>query len=181
MGVMHVMAFPICAQTCCFSGYRPEKMPAEGCWGASIPDTLYEPLQRAVRGAVDAGCTDFITGMSRGFDLWAAQTVLLLRREAPIKLICALPFSEQEAHWAQEWRALHALVRARADAVCVVSPVYHAGCFQTRNRFMVDSSSRLICYFDGRHGGTAYTVHRAATRGLHIENLADGQLTLELP
>lgn len=178
---MHVMAFPIRTQTCCFSGYRPEKMPSDGHWDASIPDALYEPLLRAVRSAMDAGYTDFITGMSRGFDLWAAQAVLLLRREAPVKLICALPFPEQESHWEEEWRALHALVRARADAVCVVSPAYHAGCFQARNRFMVDCAGRLICYFDGQHGGTAYTVHRAAARGLHIDNLADGQLTFNLP
>lgn len=175
------MDFPIRAQTCCFSGYRPEKMPSGGHWDASIPNALYEPLLRAVRSAVEVGCTDFITGMSRGFDLWAAQAVLLLRREMPIKLICALPFPEQAAHWEEEWRALHALVRIRADAVCVVSPAYHAGCYQMRNRFMVDCAGRLICYFDGQRGGTAYTVRHAAACGLGVDNLADGQTMLQLP
>lgn len=37
---------------------------------------------------------------------------------------------------------------------------------------MVDSSSLLICYFDGQAGGTAQTVHYAQSSGLHIINLS---------
>ena len=49
---------------------------------------------------------------------------------------------------------------------------YFTGCFSVRNRFMVDSSSLLICYFDGQAGGTAQTVHYAQDSGLHIVNLS---------
>ena len=65
-----------------------------------------------------------------------------------------------------------------ADKVYALSRSYHAGCFAARNRFMVDASSRLICYYDGRSGGTAQTVHMAEQSGLKIVNLADGQLSL---
>ena len=39
-------------------------------------------------------------------------------------------------------------------------------------------TARLICYYDGRSGGTAQTVHMAEQSGLKIVNLADGQLSL---
>ena len=58
------------------------------------------------------------------------------------------------------------------DAVRVFASNYFSGCFSVRNRFMVDSSSLLICYFDGQAGGTAQTVHYAQGSGLHIINLS---------
>lgn len=166
--------------TCCFSGYRPEKMPLPGAFGAAIPDALSVPLREALRAAVRAGCTRFWTGMSRGFDLWAAQAVLLLRQEAPVKLGCAIPFEGQDRGWDASWRALYAQVRRCADTEAVLAPAYAPDCFAARNRFMVERASRLICYYDGRPGGTAQTVRLARRRGLIIDNLADGQLRLDL-
>ena len=43
---------------------------------------------------------------------------------------------------------------------------------------MVAASSLLICYFDGRSGGTAQTVRMAEQSGLEIVNLAERQLHL---
>lgn len=43
--------------------------------------------------------------------------------------------------------------------------------FHIRNRYMVDHSSRLICYYDGQLGGTDYTVNYARKKGLDIINL----------
>ena len=36
---------------------------------------------------------------------------------------------------------------------------------------MVDNSSRLICYYNGCSGGTAFTVRYAGKKGLEIVNL----------
>jgi len=45
-----------------------------------------------------------------------------------------------------------------------------------RNCYMVEQSSRLLCYFDGQLGGTAHTVRCAIRNGLEIYNLADYDL-----
>lgn len=163
--------------TCCFSGYRPEKMPPTLPDHPSIPAPLYDPLCDAIRAAHQQGCTHFLSGMSRGFDLWAAQAVLLLRRELPLHLVCILPCGGQSMGWETPWRAVHDTVCTQADAVYKLAPQYYAGCFHARNRFLADVSARLICYFDGHSGGTKYTVRYATAAGLAIDNLADAQLT----
>lgn len=61
--------------TCCFSGYRIEKMPFrnEDCPAAL---ELFTALDAAIAEAAADGCTRFLSGMSTGFDLWAAEAVL---------------------------------------------------------------------------------------------------------
>lgn len=67
--------------TCCFSGYRIEKMPFrnEDCPAAR---ELFAALDAAVAEAAADGCTRFLSGMSTGFDLWAAEAVLRARADS---------------------------------------------------------------------------------------------------
>lgn len=166
------------AMTCCFSGYRPEKFPFAAD-NISIPlHTLQTALNQAVRAAAHDGYRLFVTGMSRGFDLWAAETVLQLREELPVKLLCAVPFDGQADRWAPAWKALHTKVLLQADLVHSLAQSYTPDCFYVRNRFMVEGSSRLICWHDGASGGTQFTLRCAKRRGIEIVNLADRQLRL---
>ncbi len=131
-----------------------------------------------MRRAAQAGCTAFFTGMSRGFDLWATQTVLSLREELHLSLWCAVPYAGQEERWADYWRSIYHEVLFAANRVFCLHDRYISGCYHERNRFMVDGSCRLICYFNGQPGGTAFTVRLARKHGLYIDNLADRQLNL---
>ena len=77
--------------TCCFSGYRIEKMPFrnEDCPAAR---ELFAALDAAVAEAAADGCTRFLSGMSTGFDLWAAEAVLRARAALPVQsaVCCAV-------------------------------------------------------------------------------------------
>lgn len=164
------------ATTCCFSGYRVEKMP----FAANDPrvDALTAALDRAIADAAAQGYTGFFSGMSTGFDLWAAEAVLRARETLPIQLFCAIPFDRQADRYSPEWKRRFNHCLLAADRVFVLSRDYYAGCYAARNRFMVDASSLLICYFDGKPGGTAQTVRMAKQNNLRIVNLADAQLQL---
>lgn len=164
------------ATTCCFSGYRVEKMP----FAANDPrvDALTAALDRAIADAAAQGYTGFFSGMSTGFDLWAAEAVLRARETPPIQLFCAIPFDRQADRYSSEWKRRFNHCLLAADRVFVLSRDYYAGCYAARNRFMVDASSLLICYFDGKPGGTAQTVRMAKQNNLRIVNLADAQLQL---
>lgn len=165
------------SETCCFSGYRIEKMP----FRADDTDRIHAlevSIDHAVREAALLGYTRFISGMSTGFDLWAAASVLRLREALHIQLLCAVPFDRQADAYPPEWKQRFNHCLLAADKVYALSPRFYAGCYAARNRFMVDASSLLICYFDGQPGGTAQTVHMAQKAGLSIFNLADGQLKL---
>ncbi|MGO5029448.1 SLOG family protein [Candidatus Agathobaculum pullicola] len=162
------------AVTCCFSGYRVEKMP----FAANDPriDTLNTALDRAIADASALGYSVFFSGMSTGFDLWAAEAVLRARSTLPVQLFCAIPFDRQADRYSPAWKRHFNHCLLAADRVFALSRDYYTGCYAARNRFMVDASSLLICYFDGKPGGTAQTVRMASQNGLQIVNLADDQI-----
>lgn len=163
--------------TCCFSGYRPEKMPfsESNFYKMSM---LRTDIVAAILDAYANGYRHFISGMSTGFDLWAAECVLSLRTSYEISLVCAIPFEEQAKHFSPEWKRRYNNALLRADQVFILSPTYHHGCYAARNQYMVDHATRLICYHHGTPGGTAQTVRFASQAGLSIVNLADPQTKL---
>ena len=164
-------------KTCCFSGYRIEKMPFRAADTAAV-QALCGALDRAVRDAAQRGYTRFLSGMSTGFDLWAAEAVLRAREHWPVELLCAVPFDRQADSYPAAWKRRFNACLLAADRVYALSRTYYAGCYAARNQFMVDASSLLICYFDGRPGGTAQTVRMAEQAGLTIVNLAVEQQSL---
>ena len=44
---------------------------------------------------------------------------------------------------------------------------------QVRNRYLVNQSSKCICYLEKNTGGTKYTVDYALSKNLQVINLAD--------
>ena len=143
---------------CCFTGHRPEKL--------NRPEAeIISWLEAEIRKAVDDGFITFISGMARGVDIWAAEIVLRLRDEGfPIHLICASPFEGFERSWNESWRSRYTEVMKRADLVKYVCKNYSRACFQIRNEWMVDRSSRVIAVFNGQPGGTKNTVVYATNR-----------------
>ena len=83
---------------CAFTGHRPEK--AVGYEGKIIVELRKEILQ-----AIEAGYTTFLTGMSRGVDLWAADIIIHLRRyNHDLKLIGVIPYEGFESMWPVDWK-----------------------------------------------------------------------------
>ena len=148
--------------TCCFTGHRPDKLmrsESDICWD----------LEKEIRRAIADGFTVFISGMSRGVDIYSAEIVLRLRDDNPtLKLICAVPFPGFEFRWPLEWRERYNKVLHAADAVENILPHYSRGCFQIRNKWMVDRSSRLIAVYNGTPGGTRNTIEYAQRCGISI-------------
>ena len=68
---------------CAFTGHRPEKFP----WKCNEEDERCIKLKAALSNQIselaDSGFTQFLSGMCRGCDIWAAVSVLELRRTNP--------------------------------------------------------------------------------------------------
>ena len=77
---MHMHAPQI---SCCFSGYRPGKLP----WGNDENDprcrALKVRLRDVMEAAYDEGYRHFICGMAQGCDLYFCELALQLRGERP--------------------------------------------------------------------------------------------------
>lgn len=170
--------------SCCFTGYRPEKFPFELRLGTPEFNTLENKIYDAVFAQPSNGITTFYCGMAMGFDLLAGKAVVDLKRTAPdrnIRLVAVVPYRGQPAGFTPNWQKLYDIVLNEADETVILSEEYHISCFAKRNRYMVDRSRTVLCYFDGQSGGTANTVKYAASKGRRIINLAEYDLTDSCP
>ena len=152
--------------TCCFTGHRPAGMP----WGSNEMDSrcleLKYQLAKRLEKAYEAGYRHFICGMAQGADLYFAEAVLAMKEHHPeISLEAAVPCRDQAKSWdrAQQERREHIL--SLCDKATVLQESYSPGCMQRRNKYMVDSSSRVISAFSGSTGGTMSTLLYATRQG----------------
>lgn len=148
---------------CAFTGHRPEKV--IGSEGKIIVE-----LRKEILKAIDDGYRVFLTGMSRGVDLWAADIVIELRRyNKDLKLMCVIPFEGMEERLPVDWKKHYNLVRKQADWVQVLSDRYSPDVYQKRNTWLVNHSSRLIGVYNGEPSGTGNTIHYAQEQGIPIK------------
>lgn len=155
------------ADTCCFTGHRPEKLP----WRNDEEDprclALKRRLARELEQAYREGYRHFICGMATGCDMYFAEAVLELREIHPdVSLEAAVPCSSQADEWAEEQRLRYRELLSRCDSRHLVQDKYSPGCMQRRNKYMVDHSSLLLACFAGLPGGTMNTIIYARRSGV---------------
>jgi len=153
------------AATAAFTGHR--------FVDASKRDCVKKRLTRAVLDAYGKGIRHFISGFAIGFDMMAAEVVVSLKETHPdITLTAAIPFKGQASRFGFYDRKHYDRLLEVADEVIVLSENYYPRCFLDRDEFMVNNSSRLIAYYDGREkGGTYYTIRKAMAQNIPIVNV----------
>lgn len=150
---------------CCFTGHRPEKL------GVSEKEAK-KLLKQAIQQAIEDGYTTFISGMARGIDMWAAEIVLEERKaNETVKLICASPYKGFEKRWSDDERKCYNDIIKKADLVKYVCEHYSRQCFQIRNVYMVDRSTRVIAAYNGTSGGTKNTIIYAHQKQVEVINI----------
>ena len=146
----------------CFTGHRPEKLSRD-------ERIIKKDLENQIYRAIADGLHVFITGMARGVDIWAAETVLRVRNTGEaIRLICACPYQGFEQGWGKEWQEQYRKILAAADLVKYISPSYSRSCFQIRNEWMVNHAARVIAVFNGEKSGTKNTIDYARKVGVPV-------------
>ena len=147
------------SKTVCFSGHRTKRLPK----GESLKE-LENLLYIEICKVVNAGFNTFLFGACFGFDFLAASQVLKIKKEKDLKLIAVVPFRGQEERWPSEWRQRYNNILGQCDKIMMLHDHYCKESYFDRNRYMVDNSSLIICYYDGGAGGTAQTVNYAKTK-----------------
>lgn len=160
--------------SCCFTGYRPSKFP----FALNKSDKEYlkfdNLLLKSLTSLIDSGCNKFYTGMAMGFDILAAEAVVFLKEAFPqkdIKLVCVIPFENQEQTFNFEWQIRYNNIIKNADEKILLCKEYHKGCYQNRNVFMVDNSDYILTWYDGKQGGTRNTLKYAEKNLKYIINI----------
>ncbi len=165
---------------CCFTGHRPENLPAYGDPDDSRVKNIESKTAAIIRMLKYRGYDTFITGMSRGYDLMTARLIMEDPEFPRIKLVCALPYPKQynemktKSEYELYYRALN-----KAEYVIVVNETNAEGCYKNRNRFMVDNSSVLIGYLSEKHqqrSGSGQTFRMAQRDGLETYIIRPSEL-----
>ncbi len=168
-------------KTLCFSGHRTEKLPKS----RNEFNLMIQSLNYEINKAISDGYDTFMFGACYGFDLICAEQVLLrkqiVRRTDPvnINLVAVVPFEEQASGWKTQDRERYFNILSKCDEVITLNKHYQSGCYHERNRYMVDCSRRLICYYDGSCGGTRYTVEYAESKSISISNICSKHILKE--
>lgn len=157
----------------CFSGHRRERLPKNKKDMRKLKHFLSNEIDNAIKN----GIYTFYFGACYGFDLMCADIVLKRRiiinliTPVKIKLIAVIPFEKQAFLWKENDISLYKNILKQCDRVITLNKEHKNGCYFERNRYMVDHSGTLICYYNGGKGGTAYTVDYAKENNLKIINL----------
>jgi len=158
---------------CCFTGYRPQKFPFPLNFENMDYSKFNDKLESTIRQLIQNGITDFYCGGACGFDLLAAEIVLSIKRQnVGIRLFCVIPFKNQAAQWNNKWQKRYETVLSQSDQIVMISKKYTPGVYQQRNCYMVDNSSVVLTFFDGKSGGTKNTINYAKSCGKKIINIA---------
>ncbi len=167
----------IAEKSVCFTGYRSTKFP----FPFKASDKSYIEVEKKlaynIEECIKSGHTTFLNGACEGYDILAAEIVLMFKKvykEPSIRLICTVPFSGQEKNWSEDWQSRYNSILERADEVITLHQEYQSGAYYERNRYIVDNSNVIICYYDGQSGGTKYTLdYNSKTKQIRVINLAE--------
>lgn len=159
--------------TCSFTGHRPHLLPAHGKADDETVISIKKRISSRIEYLIKTGVTEFISGMAQGFDSWCACEVLKLKKIYPhIRLIGAVPYKDQALKWNLDEQLEYNKLLGLCDDVYLVSEDFFKGCYQKRNRFMVDNSGFIIAFCNAEKGGTYQTLKYASEKGLITLNIA---------
>jgi len=159
---------------CCFTGHRPDALPAFGNDQTEEMQSLVYLLNRAVESAIEDGVTEFYVGGAQGFDTLAAECLLRQKESHPgLSLHLALPGQNQTNGWSERDKARYASILERASEVWYAAELCSQESMKRRNRYLVDHAGRCIAYLRRMRGGTLYTVNYALDSGIPVDNLAE--------
>ena len=160
--------------SCCFTGYRPEKFPFPFESDCLEQREFLRRLNLAISEKIEKGCTVFYCGMAQGFDIVAGEQVSVFKMaNKNIRLIGVVPFRNMEKSWRGDWKKRYTELLAECDEVVVLNETYGKWVFDQRNRYMVDRSRHVLTYYDGKKGGTGNTVKYALKNGREVFNIYD--------
>lgn len=123
---------------------------------------------------INKGKTHVIVGGALGTDTFAANEILMLRKEIAaskeLVLTLAIPFPDFTSMWSEYHKKEFHRIWRRADyTFCLGSKGYAPIKYRVRNEYIVSNSSMLIAVWEGKEsGGTYHTIKTARELGVPI-------------
>ena len=131
-----------------------------------------ERLKKEIESCVSRGVSLFYCGMTAGFDLYAAECVVELKRKLPfLRLAACIPCDGQEKYFSFEDKKRYVKILAACDEKILLAERYFRGCMQRRNAYMAERADALIAYCRKERGGAAHTLNCFLKKGKPVFNV----------
>ncbi|MCL2086128.1 MAG: DUF1273 domain-containing protein [Oscillospiraceae bacterium] len=154
---------------CSFTGYRTFKMQQSLSASNYQIDDIRFALESLLAKKIAEGFNVFQCGMALGADTLFAEEVIRLKRSNPeIRLNAIIPCPHQENKWFGGERVKYYKLLKYADRLIYTSDRYYDGCMHARNRYLVDSCNELIAIYDGKKGGSDFTIKYAQKKNVKV-------------
>ncbi len=164
----------------CFTGYRPEK------FSFLLVDTnedyiaLKHKIKTVIISLINKGYNTFYTGGCNGFDMIVGEILLDLKLDYDIKSIIVMPYISFGRNFDSRWTIVRQKLLNDSDETLYLYEKYKRGCYQDRNKFMVERSSIVVTYHNGQKGGTLNTINFAKKNKKNIVNLYEENYQISL-
>lgn len=155
--------------TCCVTGNRPQKLSFG--FNEAHPDCidLKHKLAIELEKAIQTGYIHIIIGMALGTDIWAGESLLVLKKSYPQIIIeAAIPCNNQTLKWKMADKTRYTNLLMQCDLKTVLQKSYSHNCMMRRNEYMVKKSGLVIAVWNGGSGGTQQTLEYSERLGKSI-------------
>lgn len=136
-------------KTCCFFG-----TPLKFDMNENDKDSLLIKkciLENIINLIENKDVTHFISGMGTKIGIYAAETILKLKKTYPQCILeCAVSCETQAARWHVKLHERYYKILEKCDKETMIQKQYTDTCRQERNEYMIDSSDYVIAVWNGK-------------------------------
>lgn len=153
-------------------------MAAENSNGLSNLDMeLQQKLYTLLHQLYEGGYRYFYSGLYEGFDLIAAEMVVMLKMRGghdEAKLICCVTTEGQAQDYAPENRAQFLDLLSEADELTIIGQQFSSSKLVVEDEF-INACDLILCWDDGEDSDFSFSLGKATETGAQIMNLFEIQ------
>ena len=154
-----------------FTGYDTETIP-NLTTNTNLLNIIAFEFHDTIKKLYDQGFRTYLSSITNGFDLIAAEATLKLKKEhLEIKLIVVLPHIDQEASFTNTEKTRYKTICALADKVIFTAKDYHENSLYIHQQYLLTNCSQLVCYYDESKAEKSDLINQITDTKIPIINI----------
>ena len=136
------------SKTVSLTGYDTETIP-NLTTNTNLLNIIAFEFYDTIQQLYNQGFTTYLSSITNGFDLIAAEAILKHKKEhLDIQLIAVLPHIDQEDSFNNSEKNRYKTICELADKVIFTANDYHENCLYIHQKYLLASCSQLVCFYD---------------------------------
>ena len=159
------------SKTVAIIGYDTETIP-NLTTNKNLLNIIAFEFYESIKKLYDQGFTTFLSSVTNGFDLIAAEATLKHKKEhLDITLIVAVPYVGQEASFNNSEKSRYKAICELADKVIFTASNNHENITYIHQQYLLTNCSQLICCYDDSKIKKTYFINQIIDTKIPIINI----------